>query len=291
MIILTTSGWSDYELIDSGNGKRLERFGKYILSRPDPQIIWQPLKDKSIWQKADAIFEKIAGDKGYWNFKTKLPDKWQMSYKDLHFWVKLTPFKHTGVFPEQSLQWDWIEKVISNTNNIQVLNLFGYTGIASLVAAKNNAKVTHLDASRSTIAWARENQTLSNLNDKPIRWILDDAIKFCQREIRRGIKYDAIIMDPPIYGHGPNGEVWDFNQSFSELLKICQQLLSNNPLFIIINAYAISSSALMIQNMLKDMIGDIGQIEVGELSIQQQDSDRLLSTGIFGRWSNNNIAI
>ncbi len=290
MIILTTSGWSDYELIDSGNGKRLERFGKYILSRPDPQIIWQPLKDKSIWQKADAIFEKIAGDKGYWNFKTKLPDKWQMSYKDLHFWVKLTPFKHTGVFPEQSLQWDWIEKVISNTNNIQVLNLFGYTGIASLVAAKNNAKVTHLDASRSTIAWARENQTLSNLNDKPIRWILDDAIKFCQREIRRGIKYDAIIMDPPIYGHGPNGEVWDFNQSFSELLKICQQLLSNNPLFIIINAYAISSSALMIQNMLKDMIGDIGQIEVGELSIQQQDSDRLLSTGIFGRWSNNSMS-
>lgn len=283
MTILTTIGWEDYELIDSGDGKRLERFGKYILVRPDPQIIWQPLKDKGVWLKADAVFEKT-GDKGYWNLKTNLPDKWQMHYKDLTFWVKLTPFKHTGVFPEQSLQWDWIKTVIPD-DMFSVLNLFGYTGIASLAAAKRGAKVTHLDASRKTLAWARENQSASNLADKPIRWILDDAIKFCQREVKRGVKYDAIIMDPPIYGHGPNGEVWDFNQSFPGLLKICKQLLSDNPLFILVNAYAISSSALMVQNMLKDMMGNIGQIEVGELVIQQKDSDRLLSTGIFGRWS------
>lgn len=284
MTILTTSGWDDYELIDSGDGKRLERFGKYVLVRPDPQIIWKPLKDQTTWLKADAVFEKIGMDKGYWNLKTDLPDKWQMRYKDLIFWVKPTPFKHTGVFPEQSMHWDWIQAVITN-DKVSVLNLFGYTGIASLAAVKSGAKVTHLDASRSTIAWARENQILSNLADKPIRWILDDAIKFCLREVRRGVKYDAIILDPPIYGHGPNGEVWDFTRSFPELLKICKQLLSVSPCFILVNAYALSSSALMIGNMLKDMMGDIGQIEVGELAIQQKDSDRLLSTGIFGRWS------
>lgn len=297
MIILTTPNWADYELLDTGNGFRLERFGNYILQRPDPQILWKPKLSKSEWEKADASFEN---DK--WKVKTQIPDKWLMEYKNLKFWAKLSQFKHTGVFPEQATQWDFISSVIAKSSmslrgverrsNLSILNLFAYTGIASIACAKAGAKVTHLDASRPAIGWAKENQQASGLPEDSIRWILDDAIKFTQREIKRGVKYDGIIMDPPIYGHGPEGEIWDFNKDFPKLLENCRQILSDKPLFIIINAYAISSSAIMLENVLQDLNLD-GKIESGELALKespstssgQVNSGRLLSTGIFTRWS------
>lgn len=288
MKILTPTNWTDYELLDSGNGKRLERFGPYKLVRPDPQIIWKPKIHPSEWEKAEAVFERTSEDKGNWNVKTNITDKWEMGYKDLKFYARLTPFKHTGVFPEQSVQWDFIEyrilkRVQDDNNKPRVLNLFAYTGIASLVCANAGAEVTHVDASKSTISWARENQMLSGLENKPIRWILDDALKFAERDVRRNTKYDGIIMDPPAFGHGPTGGMWKFNDNFPQLLTACKQLLSDQPLFIIINAYAISSSAIMLENVLKDLNLD-GTIEVGELALKEQVSERLLSTGIFGRW-------
>lgn len=300
MNIDKTIGWDDYELIDSGNGYRLERFGRYILSRPDPQIIWKKKLPASVWYNSDAVFERDNEDKGRWIRKNNLPDKWLMKYKNLSFFVKLTPFKHTGVFPEQHLQWDFIEDVIlnevKNPNRIlrdaqddrmpNILSLFAYTGIATLAAADAGAKVTHVDASYPAIGWARENQLASKLSDKPIRWIQDDCIKFVEREIKRGVKYDGIIMDPPAFGHGPDGKTWKFNYDFPHLLELCKQVLADKPLFIIVNAYAISSSALMLKNVMEDYLHDLnGKIEVGELALEEKQNKRLLSTGIFARCS------
>jgi 23S rRNA (cytosine1962-C5)-methyltransferase len=287
MKILTTPGWEEYALLDTGDGMRLEQFGKYRIVRPDPQIIWKPHLPQSEWLSADAVFNT---NFKRWDNKTNVPDRWLMRYKDLSFWAELTPFKHTGVFPEQLLQWDWIDEQIKAKNKeqktVKVLNLFGYTGIASLVAAKAGATVTHVDASKPTIGWARENQTASKLDTKPIRWILDDAFKFVQREAKRGNKYDGIIMDPPVYGHGPGGEKWEFTQSFPQLLSQCKLILSDKPLFVLINAYAISASSLMLENTLKDFVpSKKSKIEVGELALEEKGSGRLLSTGIFGRWS------
>lgn len=321
MQILSTTGWKDYALLDSGNGMRLEQFGPYTTVRPDPQAIWNPSLPTEEWNKADVQFVRTVKDEGKWNFKKHIPEKWKMTYKDLSFWARLTSFKHTGVFPEQSLQWDFImEKIgsrkqiknkkrvarlgdpqnvpavnnVSNANfggeerqdpnGIRILNLFGYTGIASIAAASAGAKVTHVDASKPSITWARENQELSKLKNAPIRWILDDAVKFVEREIKRGNTYEGIIMDPPVYGHGPTGQVWKFNDNFPRLMGLCTKLLSNNPLFIIVNAYAISSSSLMLENVIRDHLPK-GNIEVGELCLQEQISKRLLSTGIFARWS------
>ncbi len=311
MIILTPPQFPDYELLDSGDGKRLERFGKYILVRPDPQIIWKPKLPLSEWQKADAIYSTSSPNspknpnlRGLWKRVKNVPESWVMRYQDISFQVKLSPFKHTGVFPEQASHWEWITSVIlantmrpgskdsggpkasQNDKVPNILNLFGYTGIASLVAAKAGAKVTHVDASFPAIGWARENQKLSHLEEKPIRWILDDAIKFLEREIKRGVKYDGILMDPPIYGHGPKGEVWDFDKSFPDLMALCKQVLSPTPLFFLVNAYAISASFLMLENVLRDYLEDLGgQIESGELALKEKNGDRLLSTGIFARWS------
>lgn len=281
MKLFSTKGWQDYELIDSGNGKRLERFGKYIISKPDPQAIWKKNLSAEDWQKADAVY---LDEEKKWN-QNKLPEKWELGYKDIKFFAKLTSFKHTGVFPEQILNWEYMENAIKNADReVNVLNLFGYTGIASLVCAANGAKVTHVDGSKPSITWARENQALSNLLDKPIRWILDDAVEFCAREVRRGNKYDAIIMDPPVYGHGPSGEVWDFNKSFPVLLENCKNLLSNNPVFVVINAYAISASSLMLSNMIEDYLGfPKEKIEYGELAIEESKRNRFLSTGIVAR--------
>ncbi len=277
----------NYELIDSGEGRRLERFGDYVLDRPDPQIIWKKNLEDSDWKKADAYYKRITEDKGEWMVNTKVPEKWEMEHEGVKFLVKLTPFKHTGVFPEQSVQWDLIEKKIkeSTKKNLNVLNLFGYTGIASLFAAKAGASVTHVDASRPAVTWANENRALNDEN-WPIRWIIDDAIKFTAREIKRGTKYDAIIMDPPVYGHGPTGEVWDFNRDFPTLLENCKQILSDNPLFVLVNAYAISSSSITLANTLNDYFGSLGgSIENGELILKETSGERLLSTGIWARWS------
>jgi 23S rRNA (cytosine1962-C5)-methyltransferase len=210
-----------------------------------------------------------------------------MHYENLAFYAELSPFKHTGVFPEQVLQWNWMkEKIIEAERPLNILNLFAYTGIASLVAADAGCKVTHVDASRPTIGWAKQNQLASKLDNKPIRWILDDAVKFTEREIKRGVRYDGIIMDPPIYGHGPQGEKWSFNSSFPRLLDVCKKILSDKPVFVLVNAYAISASSLMLENCLKDFAKDLGgKIESGELALEEKESKRLLSTGIFGRWS------
>ena len=280
MQLLTTPGWADYELLDSGNGQRLEKFGKYVISKPDPQTIWKPSLSEAEWDRADAKF--LEKD---WN-QNNVPQKWPLEYNNVKFYAKLTPFKHTGVFPEQILNWEYMtDKIKKAEKEVNVLNLFGYTGIASLVCAAHNAKVTHLDGSKPAITWARENQTLSGLSDKPIRWILDDAVEFTAREARRGNVYDAIVMDPPVYGHGPSGEIWDFNKSFPELLANCKKILSQNPVFVIINAYAISSSSLMLTNTMEDYL-DLPQekIEYGELALQEKNRNRLLSTGIFARY-------
>ncbi|MGA2911407.1 MAG: class I SAM-dependent methyltransferase [Candidatus Levyibacteriota bacterium] len=280
MQLLKTVGWQDYELLDSGNGLRLERFGQYIISKPDPQAIWQPHLSPVEWDKADAKYLESG-----WS-QNNLPEKWPLAFQNIKFYAKLTPFKHTGVFPEQVLNWEFIEDKISKAQKpVNLLNLFGYTGIASLVAAKAGAKVTHVDGSKPSITWARENQTLSGLLDKPIRWILDDATEFTAREARRDNVYDAIITDPPVYGHGPNGETWDFNQSFPKLLENCKKILSPNPVFVIVNAYAISSSSLMLVNTMEDYLGlNKENIEYGELALEQKSNGRLLSTGLFARY-------
>jgi 23S rRNA (cytosine1962-C5)-methyltransferase len=282
--ILTLGDMQDYELLDSGGQQRLERFGQYRIIRPDPQLIWKPALNEKDWDRADAFFEKTGESGGKWKTKKEMPEKWLMHYKDLSFYAKLTPFKHTGVFPEQALHWEWMSEKIKKAGHPSILNLFAYTGIGSLVCAAAGASVTHVDASHPTIGWARANQTASKLQDKPIRWILDDVVKFVEREIRRGTKYDAIIMDPPVYGRGPKGETWSFNTSFPWLMEDCQKLLTKNPLFVLANAYAISSSALTLENVLMDYLPK-GNIECGELCIKEKSAGRLLSTGIFARWS------
>ena len=270
-------------MLDSGAGQRLERFGKFVLARPDPQAIWQTSHEK-LWSKADAVFTETGSKRPGWTIKTNVPERWRMNYGPISFWAKLSPFKHTGVFPEQISQWQFMEEQIkSSKKQLNILNLFAYTGIASLVCARAGARVTHVDASRPTIGWARDNQALSKLADKPIRWILDDVLKFVKREVKRGVKYDGLIMDPPVYGHGPNGEKWDFGTSFPQLVAACRQILSDHPAFIVINAYAVSASSLMLRNVLEDLTSG-GEIECGELVLQEKNSDRLLSTGIFGRW-------
>ncbi len=270
----------NYELIDSGDGRRLERFGDYILDRPDPQIIWKKMLPPEEWQKANASFS------GGWVNKN-VPQRWQMEHGGVKFWARLAPFKHTGVFPEQSGQWEYIlSRISSEHREIKVLNLFAYTGIASLFAAKGGAKVTHVDASKPAITWANENRDLNGMQDAPIRWIVDDAIKFTEREIKRGVRYDVIIMDPPIYGHAPNGEPWDFNKDFPRLLEMCRKILSDKPLFVLVNAYAISSSSITLANTLQGSLGDLGgTIENGELTLKEASGGRLLSTGIWAKWS------
>jgi 23S rRNA (cytosine1962-C5)-methyltransferase len=269
----------DYDLIDSGDGRRLERFGKYLLDRPDPEVLWQKNLPENEWQKADAVF------RDHWIIKTDIPEQWELSYNDIKFWARLTPFKHTGVFPEQASQWDYILENLKS-KNANVLNLFAYTGIASLFSAKAGAKVTHLDASRPAITWANENRELNGMQDAPIRWIIDNAITFTEREIKRGVKYDAIIMDPPVYGHGPNGEIWDFNKDFPRLLKNCKQIISDKPLFVLVNAYAVSSSSTSLANTLQGFFGKLGgNIENGELTLKEKSGGRLLSTGIWAKWN------
>lgn len=277
MNTLSTTGWADYELLDSGESKKLERFGRYIICRPDPQAIWK--KNLKIWEY-DSVFEENGG----WD--KNLNGDWILSYKNVKFRAKQTKFKHTGIFPEQIINWEFIEnKIHSVKQQINVLNLFGYTGISTLICAALGAKVTHLDGSKPSLNWAAENQQLSGLNDKPIRWILDDALEFTARESRRGNLYDAVIMDPPVYGHGPKGQIWDFNKSFPQLLINIRKIIKDKPLFVIVNAYAISASSIMLKNMLEDYLGlNPELLDYGELTIKEKNRDRLLSTGIFARW-------
>ncbi len=284
---LSPQNWVDYELLDSGNGAKLERFGKFVLVRPDKGIIWQRSLPAKSWDAADAEFVLADAGDGRWVCKRELPERWRMRYGDLSFWARLTPFRHTGVFPEQAAHWDWMSaKIKSAKRPIHVLNLFAYTGIASLAAASAGASVTHLDASKPTLAWARENAELAGLADRPIRWLLDDAIKFVRREGRRGKRYDAIVIDPPVFGRGPQGEIWRFSKSFPALMDACKQILSEQPLFVVVTAYEVAESSLLLSNLLADWLGALpGTLDAGELVLQPKAGNRPLSTSVYARWS------
>jgi 23S rRNA (cytosine1962-C5)-methyltransferase len=286
--ILTTLVSEEYELLDSGDGEKLERYGEVVVARPDPQSLWNKNLSESEWEQADAYFTRDSRDAN-WSVRRDLPDRWPVALAGLKFWIKLSAFKHTGIFPEQVGNWNWIREKIDQAKRVEpvrVLNLFGYTGGASLAAAQAGAEVVHVDGSKSAIGWARDNATLSNLSEKPIRWILDDAQKFVAREIKRGKKYDGIIMDPPAFGHGAEGEVWKIEEDLLPLLDSCTQILSDNPLFFIINGYASGYSALAYQNSLGDLMKKFGgHVEIGELTISEKNTQRLLPAGIFARWS------
>jgi 23S rRNA (cytosine1962-C5)-methyltransferase len=290
LTLLSPNGWTDYELLDSGRGQKLERFGPYTFIRPEPQAIWMPALDKKLWDSAHAVFQPTHEESGgVWNFKRAVETSWIMRWKDLTFKVQTTSGRHLGVFPEQAVHWDWIAEQTRNSNHpLQVLSLFGYTGIACLAAAQAGAKVTYVDASKKAMEWARQNQSLSGLTDRPIRWLLDDAIKFVQREARRGVQYDGMILDPPKFGRGPKGEIWEFFDLFPKLLEACRAVLSSKPRFIVITAYAIRASALCLHFGLHDMMANYqGSIESGELVNKEKSAQRLISMAIYTRWSAN----
>lgn len=285
--LLAAANWRDHELLDSGSGMKLERFGSYRLVRPEAEAVWQPALPESEWRSADAIYKPAPEENGgHWEYRKKLPARWKMGYGSLSFWAQTSASRHLGVFPEQSCQWDWAEKVIRLAGGkLRVLNLFGYTGIASLSAAAAGAQVTHLDASRKVITWAHENQTLSGLDGLPIRWMLDDAVKFVQREQRRGSRYDAIILDPPKFGRGPKGEVWDFYKLLPDLLAACQAILVPDPLFIQLTAYAVKASAATLYAAVSEMCHAFeGVTTAGEIGFLESSAKRYLSTAIFARW-------
>jgi 23S rRNA (cytosine1962-C5)-methyltransferase len=242
--------WSDYEVLDAGGGKKLERWGDIILQRPDPQAIWPP-QEKKLWDKADAIYRRHDTGGGEWEVKRKLPERWTVSYRNLKFFVKPTGFKHTGLFPEQAVNWHWMAELIKGAGEkVNMLNLFGYTGAATIACAAAGAHVTHLEASRGMALWAGENRRLNGLAEDCVRWIIDDAKKFILKEARRGVKYDAILMDPPSYGRGPGGEVWRLADELYDLADACADLLSDAPLFMLINSYTTGLQPSVLQNIL-----------------------------------------
>lgn len=286
--LLISSLWTDYELVDSGDGLKLERYGPYQFIRPEPQAMWSPALNEKHWRSAHGIFKPSREESGgHWVFNRPVDEAWTMSYRELRFQAQATGGRHLGVFPEQAAQWDWIQdqirKAIKPPN---VLTLFGYTGLASLAAAQAGAQVTHVDASKKALRWARHNQNLSGLNDRPIRWLLDDAMKFVQREARRGVKYDGMILDPPKFGRGPKGEVWEFFELFPKLLKSCVAILGPTPLFFVITAYAIRASALALQYALQEIMAAYqGNVSSGELVLGETSAGRMISAAIFSRWS------
>ncbi len=297
--ILSTKPSVGYEILDSGNGEKLERFGDFVLRRPDPQALWSKELSNEKWEAADAHFVN-SGRSGSWRTKTDLPESWPIELAGLTFGISLSAFKHTGIFPEHAENWNWIGETVEReskkrTDNkpISVLNLFGYTGGASLAAAKAGASVTHVDGSKVSVNRASENARLSGLGEKPIRWIIDDAMEFVKREVRRGNHYDGIIMDPPAYGHGPNKELWEIETHLPILIAECQKILSDQPLFVLLNGYASGYSAIAYKNNLSDLIKGKtaigqsgrkeGEMEFGELASETK-SGRQLPAGIFARW-------
>ena len=286
--LLQSTDWVDYELLDSGAGARLERFGPYIFERPEHQAVWQRSFSEARWQSAHATFQPTGEESGgRWQFRQPINPTWVMQYKGLKFQAQASASRHLGVFPEQAAHWDWIEEHIRAANRpVRVLNLFGYTGLASLAAARAGASVTHVDASKKSLAWARQNQELSGLGDRPIRWLVDDAYKFVRREARRGTHYEGLILDPPKFGRGPEGQVWEFFESLPDLLQTCRALLSRQPLFIVLTAYAIRASALSIYYAVEEMTAGLdGSLTAGELVLTERSAGRLLSMAIYTRWS------
>ena len=319
--LLEAKNWQDYELLDTGDGLKLERFGKYIFARPESQAMWSRALSQKEWDAAHAVFQPTAEESGgHWDFKKRVDEKWEMSYpltlaaiasqrerglpspsgeglgmRDLTFSVMTTPGRHLGVFPEVASHWDFMAGLVQKANlhpehgrrgPVRVLNLFGYTGLASLAAAAAGAQVTHVDASKKSVGWARENQALSGLNEKPIRWIVEDAVKYMQREEKRGTKYDGIILDPPKFGRGPKGEVWEVYKSLPNLFDICRACLSDNPLFVIATLYAVRASAIHVAQALDEMMKKYnGNMDSGELVTRETSANRLLSQAVYARWS------
>ena len=288
--LLESTNWQDYALLDSGDGLKLERFGKYIFARPESQSMWKRSLT-SEWKNADAVFIPTGEESGgHWDFKKKVNEKWEMQYGDLRFWTMTTPGRHLGVFPEVAAHWDWFSELIHHRVHAEhretnVLNLFGYTGLATLAAASAGAKVTHVDASKKSVNWARENQALSRLTEKPVRWIVEDALKYVQREARRGVKYDGVILDPPKFGRGPKGEVWEVYKSLPNLLETLRECLSDTPLFVVTTVYAVRASAIHVAQAMDDMMeGFGGKIDMGELVTREQSAGRLLSQAVYARW-------
>ena len=277
--------WKDYEILDMANGEKLERWGNVYLIRPDPQIIWKEKTFPSKWKMANARYSRSSSGGGSWNYIKKVPDNWQIKYKDLTFNIKPMGFKHTGLFPEQAVNWDWMINKIKNANReIKVLNLFAYTGGATVACSYAGASVCHVDSSKGMVTWAKENIVSSGLKDRPVRFIVDDVVKFVNREIRRGNKYDAIIMDPPSYGRGTNGEVWKFEENIGNLVELCTRVLSDKPLFFLINSYTTGISSMVLENMLRLSINKKGKLNCGEIGLPMTNSNLILPCGIYARY-------
>jgi 23S rRNA (cytosine1962-C5)-methyltransferase len=309
--LLNSPHWKDYDLLDSGDGLKLERFGSYTFIRPEVNALWKPSLSPATWDSAHAVFQPSGEESGgHWSFTKKVPDQWEMNYtlpinpisisssvsettRLLRFSVMTTPGRHLGVFPECASHWDWLSELIINRNhspssrgtNPNILNLFGYTGLATLTCAASSAKVTHVDASRKSVSWARANLELSGLADKPVRWVVDDALKYVEREARRGVKYDGILLDPPKFGRGPKGEVWEVYKSLPRLLQACRAVLNNQPLFVILTIYAVKLPAIHVYSILSEMMeGYGGDLECGELVTVEKNAGRLLSQAVYARW-------
>ena len=280
-------GWKDYEVIDCSDGEKLEHWGKYTLLRPDPQVLWSTPKKNPAWNKLNGHYHRSNKGGGEWEFFS-LPKQWTINYRDLTFNLKPFSFKHTGLFPEQAANWDWFSELIKNSpkKDIKVLNLFAYTGGATCAAAKAGAAVTHVDASKGMVTWAKENAVSSGLADAPIRWIVDDCVKFVEREIRRGNKYDAIIMDPPSYGRGPKGEIWKIEEKIHPFIKLCSQSLCDKPLFFLVNSYTTGLApavlTYMISTEVKSKFG--GHVVSDEIGLPVTETGLVLPCGAAGRW-------
>ena len=286
--MFVADGWSDYKILDCSDGEKLERWGNKILVRPDPQIVWKSDKSVEEWRTADARYIRSKSGGGSWQSYRKIPESWTIKYKNLTFGVKPMGFKHTGIFPEQATNWDWFSELIKaeKGREINVLNLFAYTGGATIAAGSAGAKGCHADAAKGMVAWAKENAALSGLKEHPIRYIVDDVKKFAERELRRGHKYDAIIMDPPSYGRGPNGEVWKIEDEIFDLISLCVKLLSDEPLFFLVNSYTTGLSGSVMKNICKLTVAKKygGVITADEIGLPVKNSDIVLPCGYSTRW-------
>ena len=295
--VVATAGFADYALLDSGDGRKLERFGRFTIERPEAQALWRPVLEPGVWLRADATFKASSaeedGDGGRWRKNAPVPETWPIRVLDITMLCRLTSFRHLGIFPEQLPHWEWMLKWLRGVRDrpARVLNLFAYTGAASLLAAGAGAEVTHVDASRRAIAWAKQNQTVSKLGSAPIRWILDDARKFVAREVRRGSRYHFILIDPPKFGRGPDGEVWDVFAHLAPLLRDCSALLAPQRAGLVLTTYAIRASALATDGLMRECLaGRAGAIESGELAVAEEAGGRLLPTSLFTRWTSDAAA-
>lgn len=292
LLVLASDGFPDYRFLDSGQGRRLERFGQVTVDRPEPQAMW-PRRQPKLWEGADAVFgDDAEADEGKWRIPRTIPPSWPVHVGDVTMLCRLSVFRHLGLFPEQKPNWDWMRASLSRMGGRpRVLNLFAYTGCASMIAAKAGAEVTHVDASRKAIAWAKENQAASGLDDAPIRWLLEDARKFVAREVRRGKTYHVILVDPPKFGRGPAGEVWDVFQHLAPLLRDCAALLASGPAALVLTTYAIRASALATDALVREcLVGRRGVTESGELAVIEEAGGRLLSTSLYSRWTSDDAA-